>query len=159
MKKLAWLALVLACFVAAPVATYAADDAAAEQEQAELDAWVKRLDEAKARLAAADRQLEALGATKGRGAHRRYPRGDAKDKYLQDLEAAQAEREDAARALPDLVEEARRGGVPPGVLSDYEDFASANPPNADYDADDEMDTDTELEDDMGTDTEEEHGDS
>jgi hypothetical protein len=169
MRRLAWLALVMACLVAAPVATFAADDAAAEQEQAELDAWVKKLDDAKERLAAADRQLEVLGGTKGRGAHRRYPRGDAKEKYLADLAAAQDEQADAARALPELIEEARREGVPPGVLSDYEDYASAHPANAAADDGDEMDTDTEsdsdldtdtaIEDDMGTDTQEESDDS
>jgi hypothetical protein len=66
-----------------------------------------------------------------------------------------------------LIEEARREGVPPGVLSDYEDYASANPSaeddgddmDTDTPSDDDEGTDTDMDDDMGTDTQEESSDS
>ncbi|RIK98756.1 MAG: hypothetical protein DCC71_20820 [Proteobacteria bacterium] len=95
--------------------------AAEEQEAEALAAWTKRLGEARARLDAAERELAELEGAKGRGAHRRYPRGEAKGKYLERLDAARSERDAAARALPELLEEARRAGVPNGVLSRYEE--------------------------------------
>jgi hypothetical protein len=122
-----WFVLVLlAALVAPPVFAEPAaiDDAASDaatSEEDELASWVKRLDEARARLDAATRRLAQLEGAKGRGAHRRYPRGDAKEKYLEDLEAARKEHADAAQALPELMEEARRAGVPPGVIARYEE--------------------------------------
>ena len=86
---------------------------------------MKQLEDARARLHAASQRVDELENAKGRGAARRYPRGDAKQQYLADLASAHAERSDARRALPVVVEDARRAGVPAGVLSDYEDEAEA----------------------------------
>ena len=57
--------------------------------------------------------------------------------------------EAARRALPDVVEDARRAGLPPGVLAPYEAAAEAASPvasaddDADYEASDEEDADAE----------------
>ena len=119
---------------------------AADESQdggAEVARLVKQLDDAKQRIDAAQRRLEQLENAKGRGAARRYPRGDAKAKYLEDLKLTRAEYEAARRALPDVVEDARRAGLPPGVLEPYEAAAEAASPvasaddDADYEADDE----------------------
>ena len=105
----------------------------ATEEEAERASWLKKLDEAKQRLDVAQRELDALENVKGRGASRRYPRGDAKGKYLEDLAAARTEYEDARRALPEVVEEARRAGIEPGVLDPYEQAAEAAAPAANAD--------------------------
>lgn len=109
--------------LAQPPASPAPEEPAATAEEDSEAAWVKRLDEAAARLAGAQRQVEQLEGAKGKGASRRYPRGDAKAKYLDDLEAAHTELADARAALPELVEEARRAGIPNGVLDRYETAA------------------------------------
>jgi hypothetical protein len=110
----------------AATANDAADDAEGEDS-----GWVKKLDDAKLRLDAAQRELEKLSNAKGRGAARRYPRGDAKAKYLEDLENTRLEYEAARSALPDVVEEARRAGIAPGLLEPYEAAAEAAAPAAD----------------------------
>lgn len=112
-----------------------ATDASAEtgDEAAEIARWVKQLDDSKMRLEVAQKQLETLSNAKGRGAARRYPRGDAKAKYLDDLAQTRTEYEAARRALPDAVEEARRAGVPAGVLEPYESLAEAAAPMANAD--------------------------
>jgi len=125
---------------------------AADESQdggAEVARLVKQLDDAKQRIDAAQRRLEQLENAKGRGAARRYPRGDAKAKYLEDLKLTRAEYEAARRAMPDVVEEARRAGLPPGVLEPYEAAAEAASPAASADdgttdeAPDEDDSDAE----------------
>lgn len=112
-----------------------AADASAEANDgdAEVARWAKQLDDAKLRLEVAQKQLDTLTNAKGRGAARRYPRGDAKAKYLDDLAETRTEYEAARRALPDVVEEARRAGVPAGVLEPYEALAEAAAPMANAD--------------------------
>jgi hypothetical protein len=109
---------------AADPGTAGVSDEANDAED-EMAAWVKQLEDARARLHAASQRVDELENAKGRGAARRYPRGDAKQQYLADLASAHAERNDARRAFPVAVEDARRAGVPAGVLSDYEDEAEA----------------------------------
>ncbi len=126
-----------------------------KEANAELASWVKKLDGAKLRLEVAQQELDKLTNAKGRGATRRYPRGDAKAKYLDSLKQTRAEYEDARRALPDLVEEARRAGIALGVLEPYEAAAEAASPaaNADDAATDTEATDIEAVDTEAADTE------
>jgi hypothetical protein len=130
-RALAGLAFGLAVSLAAPAlaqppAAVAPDEGTAavkdqgESEEDQERGWIKRLDEAAARLAAAQRSIDRLEGTKGRGASRRYPRGEAKGKYLDDLEAARKELAAAQEALPEVIEEARRAGIPNGTLDRYE---------------------------------------
>ncbi|MCU0670909.1 MAG: hypothetical protein MUF70_16390, partial [Myxococcota bacterium] len=97
--------------------------AASTEAEDETAAWMKQLEDARLRLRDASERVDRLENAKGRGAARRYPRGDAKAAYLADLAAARAERDDARRSYPDIVDDARRAGVPPGLLSDYEEEA------------------------------------
>lgn len=106
-----------------------------EDGNAELSRWVKQLDDAIQRLDTARRRIDQLENAKGRGAARRYPRGDAKAKYLEDLKLTREEYEAARRALPDVVEDARRAGIAPGVLESYEAAAEAASPAANADGD------------------------
>ena len=101
-----------------------------EEADTEITAWVKKLDGAKLRLDVAQQELDKLTNAKGRGAARRYPRGDAKAKYLESLEKARAEYGAARTALPDVVEDARRAGVASGVLEPYAAAAEAATPAA-----------------------------
>jgi hypothetical protein len=101
--------------MAAPGAAEVADPAAT---------WVKQLDAAKARLVAARRQVAELEAARSRAITRNYPRGEARARILSDLDKAQKELDSAQQAFPDLLEQARRAGVPAGVLQSYEDDAS-----------------------------------
>lgn len=107
---------------AAPAPDAAA--AAANAPDDEQAGWIQKLDEAAARVTAAQKNIARLTDAKGRGAARRYPRGDAKEKYLDDLEAARKELAEAQEALPAVVEEARRAGVTNGVLDRYENPAA-----------------------------------
>jgi hypothetical protein len=130
------LAVAAAPALAQPPAAPAPDDgAAADASEADAQSgWIKRLDDAAARITAAQKNLDKLEDAKGRGAARRYPRGDAKAKYLDGLEAARKELADAREALPELVEEARRAGIENGVLDRYENFEPvADEPAADED--------------------------
>lgn len=127
MKRLISALVVVVALAAAPPvyaqSGSAASDAAAAEE-AEQAAWVKRLDEAAARLTDARRDLARLEDAKGRGAARRYPRGEAKEKYIDQLKAAREELAKAEESMPELLEEARRAGVPNGVLDHYENLGT-----------------------------------
>lgn len=103
----------------------------AENAEDEVAAWVARLDEAAKRLAAAQKRVAELEGAKGRGASRRYPRGEAKEKYLEQLEEARTELAEAQEAMPELLEDARRAGVLPGVLDRYETAAAGAPEQSD----------------------------
>ena len=127
---LAALALPFRTVAEATGASAAAEADEGDQANAEIAGWVKKLDDARLRLDAAQRRLEQLTNAKGRGASRRYPRGDAKAKYLEDLELTRTEYEAARRALPDVVEDARRAGITPGVLEPYQAAAEAASPAA-----------------------------
>jgi hypothetical protein len=121
-------ALALLALLAAPAlaqsGSAAPDPSASEAAGDDEAAWIKRLDEGAARIAAAQHEVQQLEDAKGRGAARRYPRGDAKEKYLDALAKAHTELQDAEEAMPELIEEARRAGVPPGVLDRYENPSS-----------------------------------
>jgi hypothetical protein len=125
------LVLAAPLFAAPPAAPAARDKAAAGAD--DQAGWTQRLDEAAARITSAQKSVDQLLGAKGRGAARRYPLGDAKAKYLKDLDDAQKELADAKRALPALLEEARRAGVPPGILDRYENLVVESAATADDD--------------------------
>jgi hypothetical protein len=127
------LALAAPLSAAPPAPPPAKDKAAKTAGDEEQAGWVQRLDDAAARVVSAQKQVDQLFDAKGRGAARRYPRGDAKDKYLKELDAARKELADAKRALPALVDEARRAGIPNGVLDRYEGLVAESPAADDED--------------------------
>jgi chromosome segregation ATPase len=94
--------------------------AAPSEAESNDAAWAARLAEAKARLVAARGNVAESEAALSRARHRRQPRGEA----LDDLESALAEARDelaaASEELPELLEQARRDGVSPGVLREFE---------------------------------------
>jgi small-conductance mechanosensitive channel len=93
---------------------------AALQEEAQNELWATRLSEAHARRdTARQRELEAVQAL-GSARHRRHPRGETLARLEGDLARARRERAQAEAELPELLEQARRDGVWPGVLRRFE---------------------------------------
>ena len=125
MKSL-WFALVVAVSLSlvhtAPAWAQSASAVADESEE-DVAMWVQRLDDAKARLDTSKQQLLSYLSQKSEGAARRYPVGPAKAAYLEGIKESSAEYEAARIALPEVIDEARRGGVVPGVLDPYEQAA------------------------------------
>lgn len=123
------LFLAFALAVAMPLATpfpasaQGAASIADDDSEVEVATWVSRLDAAKSRLDVAKKQLNSYLRQKGEGAARNYPRGDAKVKYLEGIKNSTAEYEAARAALPEVIEDARRAGIEPGVLDPYETAA------------------------------------
>ena len=165
-----------------PASAQGAASIAEDDSEVEVATWVSRLDAAKTRLDVAKRDLDSYLKAKGEGAARRYPRGAAKAKYLEGIKTSSAEYEAARLALPEVIDEARRAGIEPGVLDPYEtaaedavpiaditDYgaAQANPGDDDVeqaqagdegvddDVEDAQNTDTPEEDATNTDTQEE----
>jgi hypothetical protein len=90
------------------------DDAAALAE------WRARLDEAHVALAEARHRSEAAHDAYADWRQRKYPRGVRKEKLVQEVADAEVALAEAQAAWQALQEDARRAGVPPGVLRDYE---------------------------------------
>jgi hypothetical protein len=131
MKPL-WLALALAVSMPlAPALASAQGKGAVADDQEDTAMWVKRLDDAKADLDGSKEQLLSYLNAKGRGAARNYPRGPAKEVYLKGIADSEAAYEAARQHLPEVIDEARRAGIVPGVLDPYEQAASAAVPVAD----------------------------
>jgi chromosome segregation ATPase len=116
----AWL--VLALGLALPFAPAAADGPAKPNEASELagEAWEARLTEAEQRLASARERAATSESALSRARHRRHPRGEALDALVAAAADARRERAAAEAELPELLEQARRAGVAPGVLRRFE---------------------------------------
>jgi hypothetical protein len=79
-----------------------------------------RLDEAHAELQDARRRVEAAQDAYADWRQRKYPRGVRKEKLVQEVADAEVALAEAQAAWQAIQEDARRAGVPPGVLRDYE---------------------------------------
>jgi len=101
-----------------------AEDGAAGAEEgaagADLESyWSQRLARAQQRIDLARERVEKTDAAYSRARHDRNPRGGALEEVKERRTAAERELASAEAALPRLVEQARRAGVPAGVLRDY----------------------------------------
>jgi malate synthase len=90
------------------------DDASA------IAAWRRKLDEARDRRLIAQQRVEAAHDAYADWRQRRVPRGVRKEKLVREVSDAETELAEAQAAWQELAEAARRAGVPPGVLRDYE---------------------------------------
>jgi hypothetical protein len=79
-------------------------------------AWEMRVRGAREAVARASARRDAAETAYDRMRHRDYPRGKAAAAVEAERSAARAAVEAANRSLEDLLEEARRAGVPPGWL-------------------------------------------
>jgi hypothetical protein len=85
----------------------------------QIEDWREQLVEAEARIERA--QVDAAEAQAAfRQARHRRRRGDARGELRAEMQAAEQELADAEAALPELLEEARRAGVPAGVRRKFE---------------------------------------
>ena len=110
-------ALALAALAATPGAAALAMPAAAElPSDADRAEWRERVGAARAEVERAQRRSEAAEKAVKQMRHRRHPRGAAREALFAEREAADAARAEAERALDELLEQARRAGVPPGWL-------------------------------------------
>ena len=92
----------------------------AAQQQAHTADWVSRLDTARQDLRATRTLVAELRADIGRMRRENYPRGDARAELLERYEKQQAHLAELELEFPELLEQARRAGVPAGILQDYE---------------------------------------
>jgi hypothetical protein len=119
-------ASVLAFALASLLAFAASGEPAAPRQDAAAEvglsaaAWEARLAEAHAALGGLRERAAASQRALSEARHRRHPRGEA----LSALEAAAAQARTALAAaeaeFPELLEQARREGVEPGVLRRFE---------------------------------------
>lgn len=86
----------------------------------EIEEWRKTLLEARERVDEAQEDV-AEAQLAFRKARQRNRRGGERGDLLAAQQAAEQELADAEAELPVLVDEARREGVPPGVLREFED--------------------------------------
>ena len=82
--------------------------------------WVRRLDDGSQRLSDAKARADQAEAAVTVMLSRHYPAGEAKAKLLKEREDARADLERATQEYPELLDEARRDGVPDSVLAPYE---------------------------------------
>jgi hypothetical protein len=85
----------------------------------EIEEWRQTLFEARERV---DKAQEDVAVTQQafRKARQRNRRGDERGELLATLQAAEQDLEEAEAALPLLLDQARRAGVPPGILREFE---------------------------------------
>lgn len=88
--------------------------------------WARTLEEELARLRASQAQVAELERQITDARRRRYPRGEALGALERELADARKALARSRAALPELVERARRSGVPPGVLRPYEGIPASD---------------------------------
>jgi hypothetical protein len=124
-RPLALLALLAALAAGGPSAAPAEPPAAApapeEIEAAALEAaWVQRIEDAQARLAAARARRDEAEASYGKLRQRERLQGATKEEVLAAREEAERDIAALEEEVPRLLEEARRAGVQPGALRRFE---------------------------------------
>ena len=116
-SRRAALGLALAALLAAPGApTLEAPRAKTLPDAPEREPWQERVAEARELVVRAQERRDAAETAVDRMRHRRRPRGEARAALFAEREEARLGVADAERTLEELLEEARRAGVPPGWL-------------------------------------------
>ena len=118
MKRRARLALLLA--LCGPTVALPAGSALppVSAPQVDRDFWQKQIEEAREELALARTRHEAALATYRTMRHRRRARGPRKRAALKQRSETEAVLAEAESRLEELLEQARRAGVPPGWIRD-----------------------------------------
>lgn len=105
-------------------------EASAPDEGADWATWIRTLEDEAKKLRELEKTAAALDTEVSRARSRRYPRGAERERLFAAHERAHNDLADARRQLPELVEQARRAGVPQGMLQEYEALAET-PASAD----------------------------
>jgi hypothetical protein len=126
-KRCACLALLLALCgpTLAPPAGAAMPPVSAPKAGREI--WQKRIGEAREELSEARARHEAAVTAYGGVRHRRRARGARKQAALKERNDAEAALAEAENRLEDLLERARRAGIPPGWIRDVPQPSPAAP--------------------------------
>ncbi len=82
------------------------------------EAWQQRIEQAREELARARARHEAALEAYREMRHRRRARGTRKQAALKERSEAEAALDEAERRLEELLQQARRAGVPPGWIRD-----------------------------------------
>ena len=85
-----------------------------------MDAWRTRISAAYQQVADAHQRAETARNTYQDWRQRKYPRGMRKKELVREVDDADRAVLEAEASFAGLLEQARRDGVPPGVLRDYE---------------------------------------
>ncbi len=91
----------------------------------ELARWEQTLSELQNDLVEARARVREATIAYQEARVRKYPRGERRAELIAQLEAAKKRLAEAELALPEMLEKARRAGVPPVVLSRFENPAVA----------------------------------
>lgn len=119
--------LLLAALAAGPAGAGPAAPAPGPVASAEQpSAWPERIGRLRSELDLAQERRDAAEAAVTRMRHRRHPRGEARKALLTERDAARTAYTESEQVLDRMLEEARRAGVPPGLLR----AASVPPPAA-----------------------------
>jgi len=111
------LGLALAALSSAPgIALHATPATAALPKTSQYERWRDRVAEARAEVERAHERRDTAEKAVDRMRHSHHPRGAAREALLAEREEARAGVTGAEKALEDLLEQARRAGVPPGWL-------------------------------------------
>ncbi len=89
----------------------------------ETESWQALLQDAELRVKEAQRNAATARHSYNKARSRRYPRGKDLQAIRLRSESSEAKRHEAERKFSQLVELARRGGVPAGVLTPFMDLA------------------------------------
>lgn len=85
-----------------------------------MDAWRERISAAYQQVADAEMRAETARNTYQDWRQRKYPRGMRKEELVREVDDADKAVREAEARFASVLEEARRSGVPPGVLRDFE---------------------------------------
>ena len=85
-----------------------------------MDAWRERISVAYQQVASAHLRAETAHNTYQDWRQRKYPRGMRKKQLVREVADADQAVLEAEASFAGVLEQARRNGVPPGVLRDYE---------------------------------------
>ncbi len=82
--------------------------------------WIEKIELEQERAAEARGDVARLEQEISRAKRRRYPRGEALREKIDALEAAREAGAKAEALIPELLDNARRAGVSPGALREFE---------------------------------------
>jgi hypothetical protein len=90
--------------------------AASSGAEAQWEHWTARIDMTKERIGVAKAVVDIWDKSYAQMIQADYPRGDARQKLLDSRDQARQQLASEEAMLPRLIEQARRAGVPPGIL-------------------------------------------
>ena len=110
----------LGAALAAGAAPLSAQQVADVDDAVAIAEWRTKLDDARVALEEARHRYEAAHDAYADWRQRKIPRGVRKEQLVREVAEAETALAETQAAWQGLQEEARRAGVPPGVLRDYE---------------------------------------